>query len=72
MSCAPDGSEIVVAGGVDRRWRFCRCRVCGLVERCTPIFDFFQLKADPIEAGLLCEPCFTNAVVPPVVPPVLQ
>jgi hypothetical protein len=60
MSVAPDGSEIVIGRHVDRRHRFCQCRACGDVSRCTPSNDFFTLPNDPDDAGLLCAGCFNN------------
>lgn len=65
MSSAPDGSEIVEGQHIDRRHRFCKCRVCGVVEKCTPTNDFFTLKTDHPDAGLLCERCFNEAIGAP-------
>lgn len=55
---APDGSEVVVGPHIDRRFRFCQCRECGVVERCTPSNDFFTTDSAGGGDGLLCERCF--------------
>jgi hypothetical protein len=44
----------------DRRRRWCRCVHCGVVERCTPRFDFYTPGGTPRgdERGpLRCEGC---------------
>lgn len=55
---APDGSEVVVGQHIDRRWRYCQCRVCGRVDRCTPTNDYYTVEGDGPDAGLLCKSCW--------------
>lgn len=54
---APDGQEVVTGQHVDRRYRFCQCRLCGVVKKCTPRDNFFILAVDGPDAGLLCGTC---------------
>ncbi len=59
---APDGSAVVLGQHIDRRYRFCQCRICGVVKKCTPQDDFFTLPGDGLDTGLLCESCFDRAI----------
>jgi hypothetical protein len=49
-----DLNDIVTHAGPERRYRMCRCSVCGIVERCTPRRDFYGTNGKP----LVCEDCF--------------
>lgn len=53
-------AEVITQGGLDRRFKVCRCSRCSLEARCTPSFDFFTRTAD--ETGpLFCEECLLEA-----------
>lgn len=41
----------------DRRGKPCKCSQCGIVEICTPAFDFYT--AEP-GGPLICETCFAK------------
>lgn len=50
-----DGGAFAYAG------QLCRCSNCGLVQRCTPTFDFYTTDDERI-GPLVCEPCLARVV----------
>ena len=49
-------NDPITHGGVDRRYKRCRCSKCKTVRECTPDFDFYT--RDSPEGLLECETCY--------------
>jgi hypothetical protein len=45
--------EVAGADAAERKHQWCRCAMCGVVERCTPSNDFYGQEGE----GLVCERC---------------
>ena len=53
-------SEKIITHGdkfLDRSYQRCKCSRCGVVETCTPRFDFFTRTKDGPTGPLFCYPC---------------
>jgi hypothetical protein len=51
--------RVITHGGEDRRYKPCRCYVCGRVAVCRPSFDFYT-KPDEPNGLLYCEACMRS------------
>lgn len=53
-------SKPITHGGTDRAYKLCRCSECGIVQQCTPAFDFYVRNDQPEDGPLTCERCIKN------------
>jgi hypothetical protein len=51
--------DYITHGGTDRGYKNCKCFKCGIVARCTPLFDFYTVDNDST-GPLFCEVCFSH------------
>lgn len=45
MNVENEKEPIATKANDERKFRLCRCGQCGLVRRCTPLFDFYARKS---------------------------
>lgn len=58
------GTEVVLSNVGDRLDRFCVCRLCRVIARCTLENFFYQLTSDKRGDGVLCKRCFHEVTKP--------
>ena len=51
-----ENEKIIETTEENRGYKLCRCASCGIVARCTPLFDFYS--TEETEDKIICEDCF--------------
>lgn len=61
-------NEVITHGGVDRRYKLCKCSVCGVVDTCIPTTDFYTKSKDPTGV-LTCSKCMPTNITAVILRP---